>query len=131
VRYGNGASGSVEIEFAATGGSLAMAGAPTFGCRLLIKNTTAMARTAVVTLFAPSGTTPGATATLSIPANGSLNLQVSQPAPTGFGLASASGGVRISSTSPLGGLVANVTSPSFGSGVSFDTPATPRPDWSR
>jgi hypothetical protein len=37
--------------------------------------------------------------------------------------------VRITGDAPLGSITANVTSLSFGSGVSFDTPAVPRPDW--
>jgi hypothetical protein len=61
--------------------------------------------------------------------NGSYNLQVSAPPPTGFALASAAGGVQIAHDGPPGALIANVTSLSFGSGVSFDTPASPRQDF--
>jgi hypothetical protein len=44
-------------------------------------------------------------------------------------LTSASGSVQIAHTAPPGGLIANVTSLSFASGVSFDTPASPRQDF--
>jgi hypothetical protein len=54
---------------------------------------------------------------------------VSAPSPTGFALTSAAGGVQIAHNGPPGALIANVTSLSFGSGVSFDTPASPRQDF--
>jgi hypothetical protein len=63
------------------------------------------------------------------PANGSFNLQVSAGGANGFGLASASGGVLIAHDGPPGAVIANVTSMGFGSGVSFDTPASPRQDF--
>ena len=62
------------------------------------------------------------------PGNGSYNLQVSAAPPVGFGLTAASGGVYVAHDGPPGSLTANVTSLSFGSGVSFDTPASPRQD---
>lgn len=99
-----------------------------FEAFILIKNNTGIARTLTVTLFSTGGAILG-TQTGMLPANGSLNLQVSAAPPAGFGLASASGGVRITGDAPLGSITANVTSLSFGSGVSFDTPAVPRPDW--
>jgi hypothetical protein len=100
-----------------------------FEAFVLIKNTTATARNATVTLYAPNGTTVGTPLSGSAPANGSFNIQVSAAPPTGFGLTSASGSVQIAHTAPPGGLIANVTSLSFGSGVSFDTPASPRQDF--
>jgi hypothetical protein len=100
-----------------------------FEAFILIKNNSQTARNTVVTLYNTAGGVVGTSALLAIPANGSRNFQVSAAAPAGFGLASATGTVRISSDSPLGGLSANVTSLSFGGGISFDTPATPRQDW--
>jgi hypothetical protein len=101
-----------------------------FEAFILIKNASVVARQAVVTLYDPAGAVIATSASLSVPANGSRNFQVSAAAPAGFGISAVvNGGVRISSTAPLGSLVANVTSLSFGQGVSFDTPATPRPDW--
>jgi len=116
-----------------------------FEAFILIKNTTGTAISATVTLRDPTGATLG-TQTGTVPANGSFNLQVSAAPPTGFGLPSASGNVTIAfgptvtnpsgynnfmSSGAPGALIANVTSLSFGQGVSFDTPAAPRQDWTR
>jgi hypothetical protein len=100
-----------------------------FEAFVLIKNTTSTPHTARVTLSSPSGVAVSSPATGSVPGNGSYNLQVSAPPPTGFGLASANGGVFIAHDGPPGSLIANVTSLSFSSGVSFDTPAAPRQDF--
>jgi hypothetical protein len=100
----------------------------TFEAFILIKNTTNTARQATVTLYNPAGTSLG-TQSGTAPVNGSYNLQVSAASPLGFGLASAAGGVQIAHNGPPGALIANVTSLSFGSGVSFDTPASPRQDF--
>ena len=100
-----------------------------FEAFILIKNTTDTPRSATVTLYNTAGTVTGTPQTGTVPVNGSFNLQVSATPPTGFGLASASGGVQIAHTGPPGALIANVTSLSFGSGVSFDTPASPRQDF--
>jgi len=96
-----------------------------FEAFILIKNTTNQSRTAVVTLYSTAGI-PLGSASATIPANGSLNYQVSA-AP--FALASATGTVQISHTAAPGGLVASVTSLSFASGVSFDVAASPRQDF--
>ena len=100
-----------------------------FEAFILVKNTTSAPRNATVTLYDPAGTTVGTAQTGTAPGNGSYNLQVSAPPPTGFGLTSASGGVQIAHNGPPGALIANVTSLSFTSGVSFDTPASPRQDF--
>ena len=99
-----------------------------FEAFILVKNTTSTARNATVTLYNPAGTSLG-TQSGTAPVNGSYNLQVSAASPTGFGLTSAAGGVQIAHNGPPGALIANVTSLSFGSGVSFDTPASPRQDF--
>ena len=99
-----------------------------FEAFILVKNTTATARQTTVTLYSPAGASLG-TQSGTAPVNGSYNLQVSAASPTGFGLASANGGVQIAHNGPPGALIANVTSLSFGSGVSFDTPASPRQDF--
>jgi hypothetical protein len=113
-----------------------------FEAFILIRNTTSTDVSATVTLRDTAGTVLG-TQTGTVPANGSFNLQVSAPPPVGFGLASASGNVTIAYGPTVGGningvssgapgaLIANVTSLSFGQGVSFDTPAGPRQDWTR
>jgi uncharacterized repeat protein (TIGR01451 family) len=100
-----------------------------FEAFILVKNTTGTGRSATVTLFSPTGPAVAAPQSGSVPANGSYNLQVSAAPPTGFGLSSASGGVLIAHDGPPGALIANVTSLSFASGVSFDTPASPRQDF--
>ncbi|HEY2945634.1 MAG TPA: hypothetical protein VGN09_24590 [Vicinamibacteria bacterium] len=116
-----------------------------FEAFILIKNTTNRDVRATVTLRDAAGTVLGTQAGTA-PANGSFNLQVSAAPPTGFGLTAASGSVEIvygptvapgpSFTNLLsvgapGSLIANVTTLSFVSGVSFDTPAAPRQDWTR
>jgi len=95
---------------------------------ILIKNTTAAAHSATVTLTGAGGAVVGSPQTGTAPANGSYNLQVSAPSPTGFGLSGVSGGLWIAHDGPPGGVIANVTTLNFGSGVSFDTPAAPRLD---
>ena len=115
-----------------------------FEAFVLIRNTTASAIKATVTLRNTAGAVVGPPQTATVPANGSFNLQVSAAPPNGFGLAAASGSVEIAygSTQAFapgassnwaagapGSVVANVTSLSFGQGVSFDTPANPRQDW--
>lgn len=97
-----------------------------FEAFILIKNTTNEARTLAVSLYGASGAQTGSTATVTIPANGSQNFQVSA-AP--FSLSSATGTVQISHTAAPGGIVATVTSLSFASGVSFDAAASPRQDF--
>jgi hypothetical protein len=99
-----------------------------FEAFVLIKNTTGTAHNATVTLIGISGATLG-TQSGTAPANGSYNLQVSFAPPTGFGLGTAHGGVSIAHDGPPGSMIANVTSLGFSSGVSFDTPASPRPDF--
>jgi hypothetical protein len=117
-----------------------------FEAFILIRNTTSHPVKAAVTLRSTAGVVLG-TQTGTVPANGSFNLQVSDPA--GFNLPVASGNVEIAFGSPAppgtnldsadqstsngspGTLIANVTSLSFGSGVSFDTPFGPRADWTR
>jgi hypothetical protein len=100
-----------------------------FEAFILVKNTTTTPRNATVTLYAAAGATVGTPQTGTAPGNGSYNLQVSALPPTGFGLTSANGGVQIAHDGPPGALIANVTSLSFASGVSFDTPASPRQDF--
>jgi hypothetical protein len=95
---------------------------------ILMKNTTGAPHTAKVTLTAGGGTTVGTPQTGTVPANGSYNLQVSAAPPVGFGLSGVSAGVWIAHDGPPGGVIANVTTLNFGSGVSFDTPASPRQD---
>ena len=96
---------------------------------ILTKNTTGTARQATVTLYDPTGATVGTAQSGTLAANGSFNLAVSLPSPTGFGLASANGGVTIAHNGPPGALIANVTSLNFSLGISFDTPASPRQDY--
>jgi uncharacterized repeat protein (TIGR01451 family) len=94
---------------------------------IVIKNTTGTAHSATVTISSTAGLALGSS-TGAVPGNGSYNLQVSAPAPAGFGLSMASGGVSVAHDGPSGSLIANITSVSFGTGVSFDTPASPRQD---
>ena len=93
---------------------------------VLIKNTTGSSHGATVSLTAASGATVGPPQTGTVPANGSYNLQVSAPPPTGFGASGASAGVWIAHDGPPGSLIANVTTLNFDSGVSYDTPLVPR-----
>jgi len=98
-----------------------------FEAFILIKNTTAQAIIAYVTLYSATGVALGAQSA-SVPANGSYNLQVSAAPPSGFSLNSHSGTVQIAHTGANGALFASVTSLNFSSGVSFDAPVSPRLD---
>jgi hypothetical protein len=100
-----------------------------FEAFILTRNTTNTAHNVTVRLASAAGSAVGAPRTGMVPANGSFNLQVSAAPPDGFGLAAASGGVWIAHDGPPGSLIVNVTSLGFSSGVSFDTPAAPRPDF--
>jgi hypothetical protein len=115
-----------------------------FEAFILLRNTVAVPVRATVTLRNTAGTVVGTPQSATVPANGSFNLQVSAASPTGFGLASASGSVEVAfgglgppttpnsnSSGAPGSLLGNVTSLSFGQGVSFDTPMAPRQDWLR
>jgi hypothetical protein len=114
-----------------------------FEAFVLIRNTTASSVKVTVRLRDTAGAVVGTPQTATVAPNASFNLQVSAPSPTGFGLASASGTVEIAYGSPVafgttsnpqwaagapGSIVATVTSLNFAQGVSFDAPATPRPD---
>jgi len=116
-----------------------------FEAFILIRNSAATPVKVTVRLRNTAGVIVGTPQSTTVAANASFNLQVSAPPPTGFGLAAASGSVEIAYGSPNafntlpydtnwsagapGTLTANVTSLSFGQGVSFDTPANPRQDW--
>jgi hypothetical protein len=99
-----------------------------FEAFILIKNTTAAAHSVTVRLRGANGLAVGTARPGIAPANGSFNLQVSASGANGFALSSASAGVLIAHDGPPGGVIANVTSLNFGSGVSFDTPVAPRLD---
>jgi uncharacterized repeat protein (TIGR01451 family) len=98
-----------------------------FDAFVLVKNTTSEAHSATITLYGANGAVLG-TRTAVVPANGTDTVMVSAPPPQGFGLSSASGGVAIAHDGPPGAVMATITSVNFGSGVSFDTPASPRQD---
>jgi hypothetical protein len=98
---------------------------------ILIKNTTGTAHNVTVTLFSPAGTPATAPQSGIAPADGSYNLQLSAPPPTGFGVSTAVGGVLIAHDGPPGSLVSSVLSMSFSSGASFEAPASPRQDFRR
>jgi hypothetical protein len=115
-----------------------------FEAFILLRNTVAVPVKATVTLRATNGVVVGSPQSATVPANGSFNLQVSAAPPTGFGLASQYGSVEVAfgglgpptaansnSSGAPGSLLGNVTSLSFGQGVSFDTPMAPRQDWLR
>jgi hypothetical protein len=107
-----------------------------FEAFILVRNTTYKPLRVIVTLRDTAGAVLG-TRVAIVQANASFNSQVSDPA--GFNLPSASGNVEIaygpdnpgSDGGGPGAVIANVTSLSFGLGVSFDTPAGPRVDYSR
>ena len=99
-----------------------------FEAFVLLKNTTNQAISTTVTLYSTAGASLGSQ-TAVVPANGSYNLQVSAAPPTGFGIPNATGTVQISHLGAPGALLGNVTSLSFGQGVSFDTVVAPRTDW--
>jgi hypothetical protein len=91
-----------------------------------MKNTTAGAVTVKVTALAANGTQAGTPSTVSIPANGNTFVAVG----SGLGAPDGSGGVQITHNGAPGAIVANVTTLSGSTGLSFDSPATPRMAWS-
>jgi hypothetical protein len=97
-----------------------------FDAFVLIKNTTNVALNVQTSLYNTAGVQIGTTVSQTIPANGSLNYQLST-AP--FSVVSNSGTLQISHNGPPGALVANTTTLSFGQGVSFDTPFSGRADY--
>jgi hypothetical protein len=106
---------------------------------ILLRNTTAAELRVTVTLRSTAGVALGSQMA-TVNAGASYNLQVSAPPPGGFGLASASGtvevafqgsGVSATFAGAAGSLLGNVTTLSFGQGVSFDAPMVPRQDWQR
>jgi hypothetical protein len=98
---------------------------------ILIKNTTGTAHNVTVTLQGTSGAPAAPPQSGVAPADGSYNLQLSVPPPGGFGTVSAEGGVLIAHDGPPGALASSVVSISFTTGVSFDTPGSPRQDFRR
>jgi hypothetical protein len=115
-----------------------------FEAFILLRNTVAVPVNATVTLRNTAGAVLGTPRSTTVLPNGSFNLQVSAAPPNGFGLAAASGSVEVAfggvgpasnglnnSAGAPGSLLGNVTSLSFGQGVSFDTPMAPRQDWLR
>jgi hypothetical protein len=102
-----------------------------FDSFIFIKNTTSAAHNVTVTLFSSAGAPAAAPQSSLLAANGTYNLQVSLPPPMGFGVSSAAGGVQIAHDGPPGSLLSSVLSLSFDSGMSFDTPGSPRQDFRR
>lgn len=92
-----------------------------------IKNNMSFAISVTVSVFTASGAAAGSgTTTISIPANGNTALPVGAT----FGITSGSGGIQVASNAAPGGVTANVTTLSGATGLSFDSPATPRMVWS-
>jgi hypothetical protein len=98
---------------------------------ILIKNTSGAAYNVTVTLVDGSGVPMAAPLSAVVPANGSYNLQISAPSPGGFGVSNARGSVLIVHDGPPGALISGVASISFTTGVSFDTPSSPRQEFRR
>ena len=91
------------------------------------RNTTDSAITVVLRAYDGTGLEVGVQPPLTLvtPANGSsyIDMEATMGAPAGFGSA------QIAHTGPPGGVVANLTSLSAQSGLSFDTPFVPRMLW--
>jgi hypothetical protein len=98
---------------------------------ILIRNTTSAPHNVTVTMLSPAGTQVAPPQSATVPSDGSKNFQVSQAPPLGFGVSSAIGGLLIAHDGPPGSLVSSVLSVSFSTGVSFDTPGSPRQDFRR
>ena len=92
---------------------------------LEIRNNTSNSISVTVTPFASGGTSAGTPFTTTIAANGNTAVAVGAQ----FGITSGSGSVQIANTAPPGGVVANVTTLSGATGLSFDSPASPRMVW--
>lgn len=89
-----------------------------------LRNNTGQAIAVTVRAYGPTGTVQGSS-TLNLSANGTQLLQVSTLVPGG-GL----GSMSISFDGPPGSIVANTTTLSGATGLSFDSPFSPRMVWS-
>jgi hypothetical protein len=99
-----------------------VSGAAGYDAYIELANTTTVAVSVTVTVRAANGTTLG-TSTASIPVGGNLALPVSG---FGGGISSGSGSTQVSHNGPPGAIVGNVTTLSAVTGLSFDSPFSPR-----
>jgi hypothetical protein len=89
-----------------------------------MRNNTINTLTAVVTAFDPAGGVFGS-ATIDLPANGNAVITA-----TSLGVISSYGSVQIAHNGGPGAICANITTLSSITGLSFDSPFTPRMVWS-
>lgn len=102
--------------------------APSAGYEAYVEIRNNTARTVNVTVRAyanTGGTTPTNSTTVTVPANGNTAVRVNGD----LGI-TGSGSVTLTYDAMPGGVVANVTTLSATTGLSFDAPATPRMVWS-
>ena len=90
-----------------------------------IRNTTSQSVSVTVTAQAANGTTVGTPVTRTVPGDGGTVVVIGLD----MGIMSGSGSVRIAHNTNPGGLIANVTTISGVTGLSFDAPAAPRMTW--
>ncbi len=90
-----------------------------------IQNATDLSVNVTVTAYTAAGTSAGSTS-VAIPARGNTALAIG----SAFGITAGNGSVQIANNAPPGGVVANVTTLSGTTGLSFDAPASPRMVWS-
>ena len=89
-----------------------------------IRNTTGASVSVTLTAYDPTGTVVGTPLVTTIPANGNTFVGIGAQ----FG-ATGSGSAQISHTGYPGAIVANITTISPMTGLSFDAPFTPRMAW--
>jgi len=89
-----------------------------------VRNNTAQSMPVTVRAYTNTGSIAGTT-TQILPANGTILVQVSTLAPAG-----GAGSMSIAYDGPPGSIAANTTTLSGATGLSFDSPFTPRMNWS-
>lgn len=89
-----------------------------------IRNNTGQAIPVTIRAYTAAGTIAGSS-TQNIPANGTVLVQVSTLVPSG-----GAGSMSIAYDGPPGSIAANTTTLSGATGLSFDSPFTPRMNWS-
>jgi hypothetical protein len=104
-----------------------VSGASGYDAYIELANTTTIAVSVTVTVRSAAGTTLG-TSTASIPAGGNMAFAVS-----GFagGISAGNGSAQVAHDGPPGAIVGNITTLSAVTGLSFDSPFSPRQGYQR
>lgn len=104
-----------------------VSGASGYDAYIELANTTTVAVSVTVTVRSAAGTTLG-TSTASIPAGGNQAFAVSG---FGGGISAGNGSAQVAHDGPPGAIVGNITTLSAVTGLSFDSPFSPRQGYQR